>query len=89
MDTKKTSGGQEGNNNAQGFQLTRMLEAKLNESNASAKRKIVQNVIDAAEANERWAIEFVWDRSEGKPANINKTTIEGKARFEVEIVGVN
>ncbi len=91
MDTKKTSGGQPGNKNAQAFQLTRMLEAKLNESDAAAKREIVSTLVDAAKAGERWAVEFCWDRMEGKVANITQLqgADGGNLKLEVEIVGVN
>lgn len=91
MDTKKTKGGQEGNKNAQNFQLTRMLEARLNQSEAAAKREIVEQVVTAAQNGEKWAIEFCWERTEGKVANITQVTGAdgGNLKLEVEIVGVN
>jgi len=58
-----------GNKNAaKGAQLTSMLVAAINDNDRAKLRSGVQKVADAFADGERWAIEFVFDRAEGKAA---------------------
>jgi hypothetical protein len=47
-----------------------LVELKSRESSKDPKgiRKIVQTVVDLAEGGEKWAVEFVRDTTDGKPA---------------------
>lgn len=56
-----------GNRNAaKGAQLTAMVLSALNENDREKLRKGVNEVANAFADGERWAIEFVFDRAEGK-----------------------
>ena len=56
-----------GNKNAaKGAQLTSMLDFALNQNNKELLREGIQKVAKAFSDGERWAIEFVFDRIEGK-----------------------
>src|SRR3569623_32199 len=69
---------EEGNNANPGGRPTRAkmtldalpIELKSREKSADPKgiRKIVSKVVDLAEEGERWAVEFVRDTIDGKPA---------------------
>ena len=70
-DTKETTtnkgGAPLGNNNAgKGSQLSALLHAALNANDRLKLRLGVEKVADAFAEGERWAIEFVFDRFEGK-----------------------
>lgn len=79
MDTKETNnsrGAPEGNNNAgKGSQLSALLRAALNSNDRLKMRLGVEKVADAFAEGERWAVEFVFDRFEGKA--VAKTEISG------------
>ncbi len=80
MDTKETTtnkgGAPVGNNNAgKGSQLSALLHAALNANDRLKLRLGVEKVADAFAEGERWAIEFVFDRFEGKP--VAKQEISG------------
>ena len=68
-----------GNKNAaKGAQLTSMLEFALNKNDKDLLRKGIENVAKAFAAGERWAIEFAFDRIEGKSvARTELTGIDG------------
>jgi hypothetical protein len=71
MDTENTNknkpGAPLGNNNAgKGSQLSALLHAALNANDRLKLRLGVEKVADAFAEGERWAIEFVFDRFEGK-----------------------
>lgn len=70
MDTNETNnsrGAPEGNNNAgKGSQLSALLRAALNANDRLKMRQGVEKVADAFAEGERWAVEFVFDRFEGK-----------------------
>ena len=56
-----------GNKNAaKGAQLTSMLEFALNQNDKALLRDGITKVAEAFALGERWAIEFVFDRMEGK-----------------------
>ena len=56
-----------GNRNAaKGAQLTAMLSAALDANDKQRLRQGVDNVTKAFAEGERWAVEFVFDRIEGK-----------------------
>jgi hypothetical protein len=68
-----------GNKNAaKGAQLTSMLEFALNKNDKKLLRDGIDNVAKAFAAGERWAIEFAFDRIEGKSvARTELTGIDG------------
>ena len=71
MDTENTNnnkrGAPVGNNNAgKGSQLSALLHAALHSNDRLKMRLGVEKVADAFAEGERWAIEFVFDRFEGK-----------------------
>lgn len=58
-----------GNQNAaKGAQLTAMLTAALEANDKAMLRDGIQKLATAFAEGERWAIEFVFDRKEGKAA---------------------
>lgn len=58
-----------GNQNAaKGAQLTAMLMAALEDNDKAKLRDGIKKLADAFAEGERWAIEFVFDRKEGKAA---------------------
>jgi hypothetical protein len=69
-DTNKTTnlgGAPEGNNNAgKGSQLSALLRAALNKDDRKKLRDGIDKVADAFADGDRWAVEFVFDRIEGK-----------------------
>ena len=65
-----------GNKNAaKGAQLTSMLEFALNQNDKALLRDGITKVAEAFALGERWAIEFVFDRFEGKA--VTKTELSG------------
>jgi len=75
-ETNSSRGAPEGNNNAgKGSQLSALLRAELNADDRKKMRAGVTKVADAFAEGERWAIEFVFDRFEGKA--VAKTEISG------------
>lgn len=67
--TVDKGGAPEGNNNAaKGRQVTAMLEAALNSNNKSRMRDGVEMIAEAFANGEIWAVNTVFDRLEGKPA---------------------
>jgi len=75
-ETNSSRGAPEGNNNAgKGSQLSALLRAALNANDRKKMRDGVEAVADAFSVGERWAIEFVFDRFEGKA--VAKTEISG------------
>jgi hypothetical protein len=75
-ETTSKGGAPEGNNNAgKGSQLSALLRAALNANDRKKMRDGVEAVADAFSVGERWAIEFVFDRFEGKA--VAKTEISG------------
>ena len=82
-DTNQTTnkgGAPEGNNNAgKGSQLSALLRAALNANDRLKMRKGVEKVADAFAQGERWAVEFVFDRFEGKAvAKQEISTVDGE-----------
>lgn len=79
MDTNETInkvGAPEGNNNAgKGSQLSALLRAALNSNDRLKMRLGVEKIADAFAEGERWAVEFVFDRFEGKA--VAKTELSG------------
>jgi len=69
-----------GNKNAaKGSQLTALLHAALNANDRLKLRLGVEKVADAFAEGERWAIEFVFDRFEGKAvAKQEISTVDGE-----------
>lgn len=66
-ETNSSRGAPEGNNNAgKGSQLSALLRAALNANDRLKMRQGVEKVADAFAEGERWAVEFVFDRFEGK-----------------------
>ena len=66
-ETTNKGGAPEGNNNAgKGSQLSALLRAALNSNDRIKMRQGVDAVADAFADGERWAVEFVFDRLEGK-----------------------
>jgi hypothetical protein len=66
-ETNSSRGAPEGNNNAgKGSQLSALLRAALHANDRLKMRQGVEKVADAFAEGERWAIEFVFDRFEGK-----------------------
>lgn len=67
-----------GNKNAaKGAQLTAMVLAALNKNDRQPLRDGVDKIAEAFAAGERWAIEFVFDRAEGKAvARQEHTTVD-------------
>jgi hypothetical protein len=66
-ETTNKGGAPEGNNNAgKGSQLSALLRAALNSNDRLKMRQGVDAVADAFADGERWAVEFVFDRLEGK-----------------------
>jgi hypothetical protein len=75
-ETTSKGGAPEGNNNAgKGSQLTAMLRAALNANDRQRLRQGVDNVAQAFAEGERWAVEFVFDRIEGKA--VARTELSG------------
>lgn len=76
-DTKKSTGGApEGNHNsAKGAMLSGLLRQALNANDRKQMKAGVQKIADAFEEGERWAVEFVFDRLEGKA--VAKTEVSG------------
>ena len=75
-ETNSSRGAPEGNNNAgKGSQLSALLRAELNADDRKKMRAGVTKVADAFAEGERWAIEFVFDRFEGKA--VSKQEISG------------
>ena len=77
--TTNKGGAPVGNKNAaKGAQLTSMLEFALNKNDKKLLRDGIDNVAKAFAAGERWAIEFAFDRIEGKSvARTELTGIDG------------
>ena len=69
-----------GNKNAaKGSQLTALLHAALQANDRLKMRLGVEKVADAFAEGERWAIEFVFDRFEGKAvAKQEISTVDGE-----------
>jgi hypothetical protein len=66
-ETTNLGGAPQGNNNAgKGSQLSALLRAALNSNDRLKMRQGVDAVADAFAEGERWAVEFVFDRLEGK-----------------------
>ena len=66
-ETTNKGGAPEGNNNAgKGSQLSALLRAALNANDREKMRQGVEAVVDQFAGGERWAVEFVFDRMEGK-----------------------
>ena len=60
-------GGQIGNQNAaKKDQMARMLKAALDENDRARLRKGIEKVADAFAAGERWAVEFAFERIDGR-----------------------
>lgn len=83
-DTEKSTnlgGAPEGNHNsAKGAVLSGLLRQVLNADNRKQMKNGVQKIADAFEEGERWAVEFVFDRLEGKAiAKTELTGAEGSA----------
>jgi len=77
-DTEKSigAGAPEGNHNsAKGAMLSGLLRQALHANDRKQMRAGVQKIADAFEEGERWAVEFVFDRLEGKA--VAKTEISG------------
>ena len=67
VESTNKGGAPVGNKNAaKGAQLTAMVLAALNRNDREQLRKGVDEVARAFAEGERWAIEFVFDRAEGK-----------------------
>jgi hypothetical protein len=67
VESTNKGGAPVGNKNAaKGAQLTAMLMAALDVNNKEKLREGVQKVAQAFAEGERWAVEFVFDRAEGK-----------------------
>lgn len=67
VESTNKGGAPAGNKNAaKGAQLTAMVLAALNRNDREQLRKGVDEVARAFAEGERWAIEFVFDRAEGK-----------------------
>jgi hypothetical protein len=65
-----------GNKNAaKGAQLTAMLSAALDANDKQRLRQGVDNISKAFAEGERWAVEFVFDRIEGKA--VARTELSG------------
>ena len=74
--TTNKGGAPVGNKNAaKGAQLTAMLAAALDANDRQRLRQGVDNVTQAFAAGERWAVEFVFDRIEGKA--VARTELSG------------
>jgi hypothetical protein len=74
--TTNKGGAPVGNKNAaKGAQLSALLHAALNANDRLKMRQGVEAVADAFAEGERWAVEFVFDRFEGKA--VAKTEIIG------------
>ena len=81
MTKRKTSGGQPDNNNAgEGRQLTAMFNHALSANNRQKMREGIQKLADAFANGERWAIEFAFDRKEGKAIQTTNVNITKSAR---------
>ena len=73
--TKNLGGAPEGNRNAEkGAVMTAMLRAALNANDRQALRDGVTEIARAFAAGERWALEFAFDRIEGKSAQSLKVS---------------
>ncbi len=70
-------------NAAKGFQLTSMLIKALEDNNKSKLRDGIDKVSSAFADGERWAIEFVFDRAEGKAAQA--MTLKGDAENPINV----
>ena len=69
-------GAPEGNHNsAKGAILSGLLRQALNANDRKQMKAGVQKIADAFEEGERWAVEFVFDRLEGKA--VAKTEVSG------------
>jgi hypothetical protein len=67
--TKNPGGAPVGNQNAaKGAQLTAMLMHALEDNDRQKLREGIAKLATAFSEGERWAIEFVFDRKEGKAA---------------------
>lgn len=67
VESTNKGGAPVGNKNAaKGAQLTAMVLAALNKNDRQPLRDGVDKIAEAFAAGERWAIEFVFDRAEGK-----------------------
>ena len=71
MDTENTNTNKRGapvgnNNSGKGSQLSALLHAALNSNDRLKMRQGVEKIADAFAEGERWAVEFVFDRFEGK-----------------------
>lgn len=84
MDTENTTrnkgGAPLGNNNAgKGSQLSALLHAALHADDRLKMRQGVEKIADAFAEGERWAVEFVFDRFEGKAvAKQEISTVDGE-----------
>ena len=84
MDTENTNtnkrGAPLGNNNAgKGSQLSALLHAVLHADDRLKMRLGVEKIADAFAEGERWAVEFVFDRFEGKAvAKQEISTVDGE-----------
>ncbi len=84
MDTENTNTNKRGapvgnNNSGKGSQLSALLHAALNSNDRLKMRQGVEKIADAFAEGERWAVEFVFDRFEGKAvAKQEISTIDGE-----------
>ena len=84
MDTENTNTNKRGapvgnNNSGKGSQLSALLHAALNSKDRLKMRQGVEKIADAFAEGERWAVEFVFDRFEGKAvAKQEISTIDGE-----------
>ena len=78
VESTNKGGAPVGNKNAaKGAQLTAMVLAALNKNDRQPLRDGVDKIAAAFAAGERWAIEFVFDRAEGKAvARQEHTTVD-------------
>ena len=92
MDTENTNvnkrGAPLGNNNAgKGSQLSALLHAALHSDDRLKMRQGVEKIADAFAEGERWAVEFVFDRFEGKA--VARTELTGADGAELPLnIGV-
>ena len=84
MDTENSNTNKRGapvgnNNSGKGSQLSALLHAALNSNDRLKMRQGVEKIADAFAEGERWAVEFVFDRFEGKAvAKQEISTIDGE-----------
>ena len=88
MDTENTTvnkgGAPIGNKNAaKGSQLSALLHAALNANDRQRMRDGVEKIADAFATGEKWAVEFVFDRFEGKA--VAKQEISGPDGADIQL----